>query len=49
MALEIPYGPFYWALALGMLLYAFVLIVELLLILQGRFRLLSLPPEDLST
>jgi TRAP-type C4-dicarboxylate transport system permease small subunit len=49
MALKIAYGPFYWALALGMLLYAWVLIAELLFILRGQFNLLSLPPEDPST
>jgi len=49
MALEIPYGPFYWILALGMLLYALVLIVELLLIVKGRADDLGPPPEDIST
>lgn len=36
LALEIPYGPFYDLLALGMLLYAAVLVVELFLIFRGR-------------
>ena len=48
LALEIPYGPFYWILALGMALYAVVLLVELFFILKGRIADLRLPPEDLS-
>ena len=48
LALEIPYGPFYGILALGMLLYAVVLLVELMVILRGRMADLSLPPEDMS-
>jgi len=36
LALGIPFGPFYTMLAIGMLLYAVVLAVELLLIIRGR-------------
>jgi TRAP-type C4-dicarboxylate transport system permease small subunit len=46
MALEIPYGLFYRFLAFGMLLYAAVLVVELLLILRGRIENISLPTDD---
>ena len=46
MALEIPYGPFYRFLAFGMLLYAFVLVIELLLILRGRIANISLPSDE---
>lgn len=38
MALGIPFRPFYTILAAGMLLYAAVLVVELLFILRGRAR-----------
>jgi TRAP-type C4-dicarboxylate transport system permease small subunit len=47
MALEISYGPFYGLLAIGMLLYALVLVFELLLILRGRVGDLGLPSDDL--
>jgi TRAP-type C4-dicarboxylate transport system permease small subunit len=46
MALEIPYGPFYRFLAFGMLLYALVLVIELLLILQGRIANISLSSDE---
>ena len=49
MALEIPYGPFYRFLAFGMLLYALVLVIELILILQGRIRDLGQISDDLQT
>jgi TRAP-type C4-dicarboxylate transport system permease small subunit len=49
LALQIPYGPFYWVLALGMLLYALVLVLELLLIAQGRVGDLGRPPDDRPT
>jgi TRAP-type C4-dicarboxylate transport system permease small subunit len=35
-AMGIPYGPFYALLALGMLLYLLVVLVELLLMTRGR-------------
>ena len=35
MALGIPFRPFYWILALGMLLYALVLVVEIPVLLSG--------------
>lgn len=47
MALEIPYGPFYRLLAVGMVLYALVLVFELLLILRGRAGDIGLPSDDL--
>ena len=47
MALGIPYGPFYRFLAFGMLLYAAVLVVELLLLLRGRMQDLTSASDDL--
>jgi TRAP-type C4-dicarboxylate transport system permease small subunit len=38
LALGIPYGPFYRVLAVGMLFYGVVLVMELFLILQGRME-----------
>jgi TRAP-type C4-dicarboxylate transport system permease small subunit len=46
MALAIPYGPFYRFLAVGMLLYAAVLAVELLAILRGRMSDLNPSGDD---
>jgi len=43
LALEIPFGPFYFILSLGMLLYAIVLIVEIPLLLRGRVTDLKPP------
>jgi len=42
LALGIPYGPFYRMLAFGMLLYAIVLVVEIMLIFRGRMGELGL-------
>ena len=49
LALGIPYGPFYRLLAVGMLLYGVVLVMELFLILQGRMEDLGRPSGDEST
>lgn len=38
MALGIPFRPFYTILAAGMLLYALVLVIEILFIVRGRAR-----------
>jgi len=43
MALQIPFKPFYFILAVGMLLYAVVLIAEIPLYLRGRSTDLSPP------
>ena len=36
LTLHIPYAPFYYVFAFGMLLYAIVLVVEIALLLSGR-------------
>ena len=45
LALGIPFGPFYVLLAVGMLLYAIVLVAELFLIFRGRVGDLGLSTE----
>lgn len=42
LALQIPFGPFYFLLAIGVLLYAALLVVELFLISRGRIGDLGL-------
>ena len=45
LALEIPFGPFYFILSLGMLLYAIVLIAEIPLLLRGRATNIEPPSQ----
>lgn len=46
LALGIPFGPFYTLLALGMLLYAAVVVVELVLIARGRRAEIGRPADE---
>jgi TRAP-type C4-dicarboxylate transport system permease small subunit len=45
MALGIPFKAFYWLLAVGMLLYALVLAVEIPVFLRGRAADFRFPPH----
>ena len=47
MALGVPFGPFYALLALGMLLYAIVLAIELIWIFRGRSGALELSSDEI--